>query len=219
MFCSKCGKEFSGEEKFCGHCGNDLRTSGILDTKYHDKPKSQWIQDLKNKWEGNSVDKLDKPRSEILKVFAKHYIKETENQSKPKNEKVTTADKQYAVEIQERMEEIELANLISSLEKRLPGTMAKEENDKAERKYGKVKWFHESKGFGFITADDGRDVFAYYTQIIGEVKSLDDGRDVVVIYKPEEFRNLSEGEDVTFKIEERKKGPVAVNIIKGLVKK
>lgn len=56
MFCKKCGKEAKSSESFCGHCGNDLRTGGILETKYNDEPKSQWIKDLKNKWEGKSSD-------------------------------------------------------------------------------------------------------------------------------------------------------------------
>lgn len=56
MFCKKCGKEAKSSESFCGHCGNDLRTEGILETKYTDEPKSQWIKDLKNKWEGKSAN-------------------------------------------------------------------------------------------------------------------------------------------------------------------
>ncbi|UCE71040.1 MAG: cold-shock protein [Nitrospiraceae bacterium] len=63
---------------------------------------------------------------------------------------------------------------------------------------GTVKWFNESKGFGFITQDDGGpDVFAHYSEIQG------DG-----------FRNLAEGDAVTFDIVDGDKGPKATNIVK-----
>ncbi len=63
---------------------------------------------------------------------------------------------------------------------------------------GTVKWFNESKGFGFITPDDGgTDVFAHYSEIQG------DG-----------FRNLTEGEVVSFDVVEGDKGPKATNITK-----
>ncbi len=63
---------------------------------------------------------------------------------------------------------------------------------------GTVKWFNESKGFGFITPEDGgADVFAHYSEIQG------DG-----------FRNLTEGEVVNFDIVEGEKGPKATNITK-----
>ena len=63
---------------------------------------------------------------------------------------------------------------------------------------GTVKWFNDSKGFGFITAEDGTDVFAHFTQI------QSDG-----------FRKLEEGEKVAFDIEQGQRGPQASNIIKG----
>ena len=63
---------------------------------------------------------------------------------------------------------------------------------------GTVKWFNESKGFGFITQDDGgADVFAHYSEIQG------DG-----------FKNLAEGDIVSFDVVDGNKGPKAVNIVK-----
>jgi len=61
---------------------------------------------------------------------------------------------------------------------------------------GTVKWFNESKGFGFITPDDGsKDVFAHFSAIAS------DG-----------FRTLAEGQQVTFDVEDGPKGPQATNI-------
>ena len=61
---------------------------------------------------------------------------------------------------------------------------------------GTVKWFNESKGFGFITPDDGSaDVFAHFSAIAS------DG-----------FRSLAEGQQVTFDTESGPKGPQAANI-------
>ncbi len=63
---------------------------------------------------------------------------------------------------------------------------------------GTVKWFNESKGFGFITQDDGGpDVFAHYSEIQG------DG-----------FKSLIEGDKVSFDVIEGDKGPKATNITK-----
>jgi len=63
---------------------------------------------------------------------------------------------------------------------------------------GTVKWFNESKGFGFITQDDGgADVFAHYSEIKG------DG-----------FKTLIEGDAVSFDVVEGDKGPKATNIEK-----
>ena len=62
---------------------------------------------------------------------------------------------------------------------------------------GTVKWFNESKGYGFITKDDGGDVFAHYSAIDG------DG-----------FKTFSEGDIVSFDLVEGNKGPKAINIVK-----
>jgi CspA family cold shock protein len=63
---------------------------------------------------------------------------------------------------------------------------------------GTVKWFNESRGFGFITPDDGSpDVFAHKSEIQGEG-----------------YKSLAEGDVVTFDVVEGDKGPKATNIVK-----
>jgi cold shock protein len=62
---------------------------------------------------------------------------------------------------------------------------------------GKVKWFNNQKGFGFITQDDGQDVFVHHTNISGSG-----------------FKTLSEGEVVTFDCVVSQKGPKAENVHK-----
>lgn len=62
---------------------------------------------------------------------------------------------------------------------------------------GTVKWFNAEKGFGFITREDGSDVFVHFSAIQG------DG-----------FKTLEEGQAVTFEIEEGQRGPQATNVTK-----
>ncbi|MDH5202330.1 MAG: cold-shock protein [Nitrospirota bacterium] len=62
---------------------------------------------------------------------------------------------------------------------------------------GTVKWFNESKGFGFITKEDGGDVFVHYTAIQGNG-----------------FKSLAEGQAVSFEVVDGPKGPKAANVVK-----
>jgi CspA family cold shock protein len=62
---------------------------------------------------------------------------------------------------------------------------------------GTVKWFNDAKGFGFISQDDGPDVFVHFSSIQG------DG-----------FKSLAEGERVSFDVEDGPKGLQASNVVK-----
>ena len=60
---------------------------------------------------------------------------------------------------------------------------------------GTVKWFNTEKGYGFIARDGGEDVFVHYSAILGEG-----------------FKNLEEGQRVTFEVTQGQKGPQATNV-------
>ena len=60
---------------------------------------------------------------------------------------------------------------------------------------GKVKWFNAEKGYGFITTDEGNDIFVHYTSIVA------DG-----------YRTLEEGQPVSFEIVEGDRGQQAANV-------
>ena len=63
---------------------------------------------------------------------------------------------------------------------------------------GTVKWFNDSKGFGFITREDGeKDVFVHHSAIKGEG-----------------YKSLSEGDQVEFEVVDGQKGPAADNVVK-----
>ena len=62
---------------------------------------------------------------------------------------------------------------------------------------GTVKWFNAEKGYGFITAEDGTDIFVHYTAIQGEG-----------------FKTLDDGQEVSFEVTQSDRGPQASNVVK-----
>ena len=62
---------------------------------------------------------------------------------------------------------------------------------------GTVKWFNDAKGYGFITKEDGGDVFVHFSDVQGEG-----------------FKSLAEGQAVTFDVVDSPKGPKAANVVK-----
>ncbi|MEN8212804.1 MAG: cold-shock protein [Pseudomonadota bacterium] len=61
---------------------------------------------------------------------------------------------------------------------------------------GRVKWFDEKKGFGFIERQEGNDVFVHFRAIQGTG-----------------YKTLAEGQEVEFEVEEGQKGPQAINVV------
>ncbi len=74
---------------------------------------------------------------------------------------------------------------------------SKEKEELGMKLTGRVKWFNDSKGYGFIEQEGGRDIFVHYTAIQG------DG-----------FKSLAEGQKVEFEIIEGAKGPQATKVVK-----
>jgi CspA family cold shock protein len=66
----------------------------------------------------------------------------------------------------------------------------------AERETGTVKWFNDSKGYGFIEREQGEDIFVHFTSIRGEG-----------------YRSLDEGQKVEFTVTEGEKGPQAQDVV------
>ncbi len=65
------------------------------------------------------------------------------------------------------------------------------------KQQGKVKWFSQQKGFGFITTNAGQDVFVHFSAIVGEG-----------------FKSLEDGQDVEFEVVDGPRGPQAANVSK-----
>lgn len=65
------------------------------------------------------------------------------------------------------------------------------------RRKGTVKWFSDAKGYGFITPEDGDDVFVHHTSIDGSG-----------------YRTLAEGEEVEFEVADETQGPKAQNVMR-----
>jgi len=74
--------------------------------------------------------------------------------------------------------------------------LKKKEGD-SELPIGRVKWFNDSKGYGFIEQENGEDVFVHFSAI-----------------QQEGFKSLSEGQQVQFEVVQGPKGPQAANVVK-----
>jgi CspA family cold shock protein len=100
------------------------------------------------------------------------------------------------------MQEIDLSPLLmvrfrGNSEYRAKRAVKKTQNLKKDQEMveGRVKWFNDSKGYGFIEADSGHDVFVHHSSIEGEG-----------------YKSLAEGDRVSFAEEQGSKGPSAANV-------
>jgi CspA family cold shock protein len=73
----------------------------------------------------------------------------------------------------------------------------REGGEKMAKEKGKVKWFNNKKGFGFIERENGEDVFVHYSSITGQG-----------------YKTLNEGDIVEFEVVKREKGLQAINVVK-----
>jgi cold shock protein len=78
-----------------------------------------------------------------------------------------------------------------------PSATSPDDPKERRKMIGKVKWFNNAKGYGFLGREDGPDVFVHYSAILG------DG-----------YRSLAEGDSVEFEIVQSSKGPQAANVKK-----
>lgn len=108
----------------------------------------------------------------------------------------SSAEENPSQETEETTTEKESAPEESAPKESAPEESAPKESGGADN-LGRVKWFNNSKGYGFIERDDGPDVFVHYSAIAG------DG-----------YKSLREGEEVFFSIVDGDKGPQAANVSK-----
>ena len=89
---------------------------------------------------------------------------------------------------------LQLPGRLDRAEARTPSASKREEEKQVK---GKVKWFNDSKGYGFIEQDSGKDVFVHFSAI-----NMDG------------YKTLKEGQEVEFEITEGPKGPQATNVMR-----